>query len=78
METQIYESHQAYKKKRDHETFKRWLNETVDNFTINEILTHLCRDVIKVTTDKGFTIINEKQLKNEIATFIYKEASIYA
>jgi DNA-directed RNA polymerase specialized sigma54-like protein len=76
--SQIYEARQTRKKQRDNETFQKWLGERTDKVEITDVLTHLCRDVIKTVNEKGFTITNEKRLKNEIATFIYKEASIYA
>jgi hypothetical protein len=77
--SQIYEAQQVRRKERDNETFQKWLEERSEqNVTITNVLTHLCRDVIKTVNDKGFTITNEKQLKNEIATFIYKETSIHA
>jgi hypothetical protein len=77
--SQIYEAQQLRRKERDNETFQKWLEERSEqNVTITNVLTHLCRDVIKTVNDKGFTITNEKQLKNEIATFIYKETSIHA
>jgi formyltetrahydrofolate synthetase len=77
--SKIYEASRVNENKRDNENFQKWLKEQLDNnVVITEVLTHLCRDVIKTVNDKGFTITNDKQLKNEIATFIYKEASIYA
>ena len=76
--SQIYEARQTRKKQRDNETFQKWLGERTDKVEITDVLTHLCRDVIKTVNEKGFTITNEKRLKNEIATFIYKESSIYA
>ena len=77
--SQIYEAQQVRRKERDNETFQKWLEERSEqNVAITDVLTHLCRDVIKTVNDKGFTITNEKRLKNEIATFIYKETSIHA
>ena len=77
--SQIYEAQQVRRKERDNETFQKWLEERSEQkVTITDVLTHLCRDVIKTVNEKGFTITNEKRLKNEIATFIYKESSIYA
>ena len=58
------------------ETFQKWLNEYNENdIQIVSILRHLCDDVLKVIKESGFIISNEKQLRNEIATFVYKESN---
>ena len=52
--------------------FKEWLeNKNIDEIKYKNIISQLCSDVTKVITDSNFKITNEKQLKNEIATFIY-------
>ena len=52
--------------------FKKWLeNSNIDEIKYKNIISQLCNDVTKVITENNFKITNEKQLKNEIATFIY-------
>ena len=48
------------------------------NIQIREMLQHMCKEVITTVQKNGFTITNEKRLRDEIATFVYKEASYHA
>ena len=58
------------------EKFQKWLNEYNENdIQIVSILRHLCDDVLKSINKTGFVISDEKQLRNEIATFVYKESN---
>lgn len=52
--------------------FQKWLkNKNVDGIKHSTIISNLFIDLKKVIEDRNFTINNEKQLRNEIATFIY-------
>ena len=67
------------KKKERQKNFQRWLHEYNEkNIQIKQIITHLCNDTFSMIRTNGFTISNEKILRDEIATFIYKEASDHA
>ena len=77
--TRIYEAKRAYEKKERQKNFQRWLHEYNEkNIQIKQIITHLCNDTFSMIRTNGFTISNEKILRDEIATFIYKEASDHA
>jgi hypothetical protein len=52
--------------------FHKWLNKKNDSgFTNNSILNQMCNDVASVITDNNYTIDNKKELRDEIASFIY-------
>jgi len=74
----LWKSLEENKRKQRHEAFHKWLKNEYkygENFIeVEEILEHLCKDVFKMLNEHGLTITNEKQLRNEIATFVYKES----
>lgn len=70
----IYEAKIERERVKRHEKFKQWLEKGSENTKMNDILNNLCRDVQEIVTNTGFTISNEKILRDEIATFIYKES----
>ena len=52
--------------------FNDWLNKSnIDNIKYNNIIHTLCKELISLIKNNNYTITNEKQLRNEIATFIY-------
>ena len=52
--------------------FNDWLNKTnVDNIKYTVIINHFYKDLKNIIINNNFTITNEKQLRNELATFIY-------
>ena len=52
--------------------FNDWLNKTnIDNIKYTVIINHFYKDLKKIIINNNFTITNEKQLRNELATFIY-------
>jgi len=52
--------------------FHNWLNKTnIDDIKYTVIISHLCNDLITLIKNNNNTISDEKQLRNEIATFIY-------
>ena len=71
----LWKSLEENKRKQRHEAFHKWLKNEYkygENFIeVEEILEHLCKDVFKMLNEHGLTITNEKQLRNELATFIY-------
>ena len=75
----IFEAKEEYARKRRHENFKQWLEEYNEkNMQIKEMLNLMCKEVFTTAGKNGFTISNEKRLRDEIATFVYKEASYHA
>ena len=64
-------------------TFQQWLEEPVCNYTeqctkFGKIYTHknyisdYCKELLTIIYKNNYTITDEKQFKNEIATFIYR------
>lgn len=52
--------------------FNNWLNKTnIDDIKYNLIINHFYKDLKNIIINNNFTITNEKQLRNELATFIY-------
>jgi len=52
--------------------FNDWLNKTnIDNIKYTVIINHFYKDLKNIIINNNFTITNEKQLRNELATFIY-------
>ena len=52
--------------------FNNWFNKTnIDNIKYNVIINHFYKDLKNIIINSNFTITNEKQLRNELATFIY-------
>jgi len=52
--------------------FHDWLNKTnIDDIKYSIIINHFYKDLKNIIINNNFTITNEKQLRNEIATFIY-------
>ena len=75
----IYKAKRKYEEERRQEKFQKWLNNYTDtNQSIREIIAHLCREVSVTIHKSGYDITNEKRLRDEIASFIYKECSNYA
>ena len=75
----IFAAKEEYARKRRHENFQLWLQEYNEkNMTIKEMLNLMCKDVVTTAQKNGFSITNEKRLRDEIATFVYKEASYHA
>ena len=73
---ELFKNLEKTREKMRKEKFQKWLNEYNENdIQIVSILRHLCDDVLKAVNETGFVISNEKQLRNEIATFVYKESN---
>ena len=64
-------------------TFQQWLEEPISNFsenltkygnlyTHNQYISDYCHELLSVVYKNNYTITDEKQFKNEIATFIYR------
>lgn len=65
------------KKKEKNRKFQEWLNSyNQDNIPVRYIIEKMCFEVIKSIGDNNMKISNEKQLKNEIATFIYRRSNV--
>ena len=64
-------------KKRENRKFQEWLNSTNENdIPIKNIIQMICNDVIQSIRNNNMKISNEKQLKNEVATFIYQRSYV--
>ena len=75
----IFADKEEYARKRRQENFQQWLEEYNEkNMTIKEMLNLMCKEVVATAQKNGFSITNEKRLRDEIATFVYKEASYHA
>lgn len=68
---------------REKSEFKYWLDENMKDLggdiiyknkaVVNrEYIIYFCNKVIKQIKSNGYTIIDEKQLRNKIATLLYK------
>ena len=72
----LWKSLEENERKLRHEKFQNWLEENQDygenTISVNDILNRFCHDVFNIITKNGLVISNEKQLRNEIATFVYK------
>lgn len=64
-------------------SFQQWLDEPVcdyekpwtrygDFFTHKHFIIDYCHDLLDIISKNNYSIKNEKQFKNEIATFIYR------
>lgn len=68
----LFQNLQKLEKKNKNIIFQEWLQKkNIDNIQYKTIIHHLCNDLIQLIKNCNYTITNEKQLKNEIATFIY-------
>ena len=64
-------------KKIKNKKFQEWLNSTNENdIPIKNIIQMMCNDVIESIHNNNMKISNEKQLKNEVATFIYQRSYV--
>ena len=69
----LYKHLSLLKEKQKNEKFQNWLNMRTEYDLKHKVLiSEFCQDIIKTVSDSNFTIGNEKQFKNEIATFIYQ------
>ena len=74
-ERALFKSLQKSRERQRKEDFKKWLNiYTFDDIKIKNILTNMLTEIKYEITARGFTIKDENQLKNNIATFIYKNS----
>jgi len=52
--------------------FQNWLNSYYDeNIKVYEKCHQICKDLILMCKQNGYEINNEKQFKNEIASYLY-------
>ena len=65
---------EAYNRKKQ-EKFQKWLREFSNNMQIKNIIERLICDVKSHIKNKEFSITDENELKNNIATFIYSISS---
>ena len=73
----VLDNIELLKEKRQNIKFQEWLNSySEDGIPIKFIINKMCLEVIKSIKDNNMKISNEKQLKNEIATFIYRRSHV--
>lgn len=72
----LYVLHDMKKRSR----FNEWLNQEIDFGTYTtknkNVVTHMINDIKKVIEGKNYSINNEKEFKNKMATFIYKNSKV--
>lgn len=60
--------------------FNDWLNQEIDfgDYTVKNrnVLGYLIKDIKKVIEEKNYHINDEKEFKNNLATFIYNNSKI--
>ena len=76
---ELLEKLEELKIKRRHEDFKSWLNSEIflDNdksILVKHVLEDLVENTVKLCNEYGIKIINEKQLRDTVASMIYKES----
>ena len=65
------------KKKRQQIKFQEWSNSyTEDGIPVKNIINKMCLEVIKSIKDNKRKLSNEKQIQNEVATFIYRRSHV--
>tara|TARA_A100001015_G_C14996722_1_gene716522 strand:+ start:1710 stop:1985 length:276 start_codon:yes stop_codon:yes gene_type:complete len=68
----VFQNINEYKIKQKNMQFNKWLNTNTNQYIKrNDILNKFCEEIIYIIKKKGFSINNEKLLRNEIASFIY-------
>ena len=74
-EEKLFKALHKLKQKQKKESFQDWLEKrTFEDIRIRDILTQMVLDVKNEIQMRGFTIKDENQLKNNIATFIYNNS----
>ena len=69
----LYNHLSLLKKQQKNNKFQNWLNmRTEYDLKHKTLISEFCNDILKTVSSSNFTIGNEKQFKNEIATFIYQ------
>lgn len=72
------------RKKNENRNFRDWLNKNIklygderdDNIslTVTDVLEKLIHDIYVIVKEKGKEILNQKQLRDTVASMIYKES----
>ena len=76
----LFNSLEELKKKREQDDFKEWLkkriyNEDENYLEIHEILNYMMEDVKEILKPHNYTILNEKWLRDRIASMIYRSSN---
>ncbi|MBN20495.1 MAG: hypothetical protein CL678_04330 [Bdellovibrionaceae bacterium] len=69
--TYLLKNLEDLKNRKKQEKFQKWLREFSNNIQIKNIIDQLICDVKSLIKNKEFSITDENELKNNIATFIY-------
>ena len=73
--TYLLKNLEDLKNRKKQEKFQKWLREFSNNIQIKNIIDQLICDVKSLIKNKEFSITDENELKNNIATFIYSISS---
>lgn len=73
--TYLLKNLENLKNRKKQEKFHKWLREFSNNMQIKNIIDQLICDVKSLIKNKEFSITDENELKNNIATFIYSISS---
>ena len=73
--TYLLKNLEDLKNRKKQEKFQKWLREFSNNMQIKNIIERLICDVKSHIKNKEFSITDENELKNIIATFIYSISS---
>ena len=59
--------------RRDEENFNQWLKKYTyyNDKTVLDIIEAMAKQLTEAVVDKGYKIINQNKLKNDIANFLY-------
>lgn len=73
--SKLLENLENFHNKKKHEKFQKWLKKNANNIQIKKILNQMIYDIMLLIKTKEFTITDENQLRNNIATFVYSISS---
>lgn len=61
--------------KRKHEHFQSWLNKDIyGNKKNKDVVFEMMNEINMILQSKNYKIKNQKQFKNELASFIYRDS----
>ena len=76
----LFNGLEELKKKREQDDFKIWLKTRIYNrdenyLEIQEILNYMMEDVKEILKPHNYTILNEKWLRDRVASMIYRSSN---
>lgn len=80
----LFKSLDNIRKKNDEKNFIEWLNKNIKlyederdddiSLKVKDVLENLIHDINVIMKEKGIEILNQKQLRDTVASMIYKES----